>query len=84
MNSPRMARVLEYLLLHGQATTREIERACEVVAARDYIRRLRDKGHSIETIESRMTETGARVVSYRLASHVNGADLLAHRQAELL
>lgn len=66
MKSPRMERVLEILRRHEAPSTKEIETLAGVAAARDYIRRLRDKGYKIETIERGTNENGARVVCYRL------------------
>lgn len=64
--SPRLRRVFEYLSIHLSATTKEIEDKCCVASARDYIRRLRDHGMKIQTIEEGNSPTGARIVRYRL------------------
>lgn len=66
MKSPRMERVLALLRSRGNAgaTTKEIEDHCGVAAARDYVRRLRDAGHSINTVEEGTNKNGARVVRY--------------------
>lgn len=64
--SPRLKRVWEYLFLNLSATTKEIEDKCGVASARDYIRRLRDRGANIETVEEGTNSTGARIVRYRL------------------
>lgn len=66
MKSPRMQRVHEYLVAHGSATTKELEDQCQVASARDYIRRLRDHGIQIQTIEEGTNRNGARVVRYAL------------------
>lgn len=66
LKSPRLLRVYDYLTLHLSATTKEIEDKCCVASARDYIRRLRDHGLNIQTIEGGTSETGARIVIYRL------------------
>jgi len=68
LKSPRLRRVFEYLSLHLSATTKEIEDKCVVASARDYIRRLRDHGLSIQTIEEGTSQTGARIVRYRLVT----------------
>jgi hypothetical protein len=67
LKSPRLLRVYDYLTLNLSATTKEIEDKCQVAAARDYIRRLRDRGLSIQTIEEGFSENGSRVVRYRLS-----------------
>lgn len=64
--SPRLERVYQYLTLNLSATTKEIEDKCGVASARDYIRRLRDHGLTIQTIEEGTSATGARIVRYRL------------------
>lgn len=64
--SPRLRRVFEYLSINLSATTKEIEDKCCVASARDYIRRLRDHGMKIQTIERGTSSTGARIVEYRL------------------
>lgn len=66
LKSPRLQRVYDYLSLHLSATTKEIEDKCCVASARDYIRRLRDHGVAIQTIEEGTSPTGARIVRYRL------------------
>lgn len=66
LKSPRAKRVLEYLTMHLSATTKEIEDMCQVAAARDYIRRLRDHGVKIQTVEEGLNKNGARVVRYKL------------------
>lgn len=66
LRSPRLQRVYDYLMLNLSATTKEIEDKCCVASARDYIRRLRDHGLNIQTIEQGTSETGARIVLYRL------------------
>lgn len=66
LRSPRLQRVFEYLSRNGSATTKELEDKCCVASARDYIRRLRDHGLKIETIEKGTSETGARIVLYKL------------------
>ncbi len=70
LKSPRLKRVYEYLSLHLSATTKEIEDKCCVASARDYIRRLRDHGIKIQTIEEGVSETGARIVRYKLLLEV--------------
>lgn len=65
MKSERMVRVLECLKAHPAPSTKEIEDWAQVAAARDYIRRLRDAGHRIETIDSHVN--GVRIVRYKLA-----------------
>lgn len=65
--SPRLERVYKYLCLHGKGTTKELEDKCGVASARDYVRRLRDRGMNIKTIELGMSEQGARIVQYALA-----------------
>ena len=84
MKSPRMRAVHEYLLLNGSATTKELETACGVASARDYIRRLRDRGIHIMTIEEGQSKGGARIVRYKLIEPPQDADLLAVRQRKLL
>jgi len=59
-----MQRVLDVLEHHESPSTKEIEDMAQVAAARDYIRRLRDKGYQISTSEKWVN--GARVVRYRL------------------
>jgi hypothetical protein len=66
LKSPRLKRVHEYLTRFGSATTKELEDKCCVASARDYIRRLRDHGLDIKTIEKGTSETGARIVLYKL------------------
>ena len=66
LRSPRLQRVYDYLTLNLSATTKEIEDKCCVASARDYIRRLRDHGISIQTIEEGTSQTGARIVRYKL------------------
>lgn len=66
LKSPRLQRVYDYLTLNLSATTKEIEDKCCVASARDYIRRLRDHGMNIQTVELGTSETGARIVQYRL------------------
>lgn len=66
LKSPRLRKVAEYLSLNLSATTKELEDKCGVAAARDYVRRLRDHGWNIETVELGKSETGCRVVMYRL------------------
>lgn len=66
LNSQRLRKVAEYLELNLSATTKELEDKCGVAAARDYVRRLRDHGWPIETVELGKSESGARVVLYRL------------------
>lgn len=66
LKSPRLQRVYDYLAANLSATTKEIEDKCCVASARDYIRRLRDHGLNIQTIELGTSETGARIVQYRL------------------
>lgn len=66
LKSPRLQRVYDYLTLNLSATTKEIEDKCGVASARDYIRRLRDHGLSIQTIEEGTSQTGARIVRYKL------------------
>ena len=68
LKSPRMKRVSVLLEVRGTsgATTKEIEDVCQVASARDYIRRLRDRGYRIATIEEGTSDTGARIVRYRL------------------
>lgn len=64
MKSERMQRVLEVLESNPDISTKEIEDKAQVASARDYIRRLRDKGYEI-----RMTEkwiNGARICRYLL------------------
>jgi hypothetical protein len=70
--SPRLTRVFEYLNLHLSATTKEIEDKCCVASARDYVRRLRDHGVAIQTIEEGTSPTGARIVRYRLLGEQPG------------
>lgn len=70
LKSPRLLRVYDYLTLNLYATTKEIEDKCCVASARDYIRRLRDHGVPIQTIERGTSETGARIVEYRLVLEV--------------
>ena len=62
-------KVLSFLLARGLrgATGLEIGEACwPIVGIRDYVRRLRDKGYKIETVEMPRTENGCRVVKYVL------------------
>lgn len=66
LKSPRLRKVAEYLELNLSATTKELEDKCGVAAARDYVRRLRDHGWPIETVELGKSETGCRVVMYRM------------------
>lgn len=66
LKSPRLQRVYDYLTHNLSATTKEIEDKCCVASARDYIRRLRDHGVKIQTIEKGTSDTGARIVLYRL------------------
>jgi hypothetical protein len=66
LRSPRLRRVFDYLSLHISATTKEIEDKCCVASARDYIRRLRDHGIKIQTIEEGISQTGARIVRYKI------------------
>lgn len=66
LKSPRLQRVYDYLSINLSATTKEIEDKCCVASARDYIRRLRDHGLNIQTIEEGKSKTGARIVRYRL------------------
>lgn len=66
LKSPRLQRVYDYLSINLSATTKEIEDKCCVASARDYIRRLRNHGLNIQTIEEGTSETGARIVRYRL------------------
>ena len=66
ITSPRMERVLQVLIENAAPSTKEIEDKANVAAARDWIRRLRDKGFKIETIEEGYNESGARIVRYRL------------------
>lgn len=63
--SERLQGVYDYLTLHLSATTKELEDKCCVASARDYIRRLRDHGVNIQTIEEGTSATGCRVVRYR-------------------
>lgn len=70
LKSPRLRRVYDYLTLNLSATTKEIEDKCVVASARDYIRRLRDHGMKIQTIEEGNSPTGARIVRYRLVLEV--------------
>ena len=65
LKSPRARRVLEFLRTRGSATTKEIEDHCQVAAARDWVRRLRDKGFPIRTVERGFNDSGARIVSYQ-------------------
>lgn len=83
LKSPRMDRVLGILLRHEAPTTKEIETWAGVAAARDYVRRLRDKGYNIETIERGTNDQGARVVCYRLhrGSDLAVRDLFGDRAA---
>ena len=66
MKSPRMERVLALLRERGArgATGIEISDVCAVVSPRDYVRRLRDHGNEIETLEEGTTRTGGRIVRY--------------------
>ena len=66
LKSPRLQRVYDFLTLNLSGTTKEIEDRCQVASARDYIRRLRDHGLHIQTIEEGTSQTGARIVRYRL------------------
>ena len=68
MRSPRMRDVLALLMLRGPegATTKEIADLCHVASARDYIRRLRDHGNPISTVEAGTSKAGARIVRYIL------------------
>lgn len=65
LKSPRLQRVYDYLTLNISATTKEIEDKCCVASARDYIRRLRDHGVNIQTIEEGINQNGCRVVRYK-------------------
>lgn len=76
LKSPRLKRVYEYLSLHLSATTKELEDKCCVASARDYIRRLRDRGVLIQTIEEGTSETGARIVRYQLIGEARELRLL--------
>lgn len=60
----RATRVLEAIRSHPWASTKEIEDMAQVASARDYIRRLRDMGHSISMTEK--WSNGARICRYRL------------------
>jgi hypothetical protein len=51
MKSERMERVLEVLRTRHNPSTKEIEDLACVASARDYIRRLRDKGFTITMTE---------------------------------
>ena len=75
LKSPRLQRVYDYLTLNLSATTKEIEDKCCVASARDYIRRLRDHGLSIQTIEEGTSQTGARIVRYKLLVDVEPKQL---------
>lgn len=75
LKSPRLRRVFDYLTLNLSATTKEIEDKCCVASARDYIRRLRDHGMAIQTIEEGTSPTGARIVRYRLLLEPKPAQL---------
>ena len=66
LKSPRMERVLAVLQQYATPSTKEIEDRAGVCAARDYVRRLRDKGYLIERIEEGTNENGARVVRWKL------------------
>ena len=59
-----MERVLQVLIERGNPSTKEIEDLAQVASARDYIRRLRDKGYKIETVEEGVNHNGARIVRY--------------------
>ena len=74
--SPRLERVYNYLALNISATTKELEDKCQVASARDYIRRLRDHGYAIQTIEDGTSETGARIVRYKLLGETRQLTLL--------
>ena len=75
LRSPRLRRVYQYLSINLSATTKELEDKCQVASARDYIRRLRDHGLNIQTIEEGTSETGARIVRYRLLSETGQMQL---------
>lgn len=76
LKSPRLQRVFDYLTLNLSATTKEIEDKCCVASARDYIRRLRDHGMAIQTIEEGTSQTGARIVRYKLLGESRQLTLL--------
>ena len=60
--------VLDLLRNRGSrgATTKEIEDLCVVAAARDWVRRLRDGGIPVKTVEEKRSPAGCRVVRYVL------------------
>lgn len=72
-----MERVLECLKAHAAPSTKEIEDWACVAAARDHIRRLRDKGHRIETLDSWVN--GVRIVRYKLAREPIAGELFEVR-----
>jgi hypothetical protein len=75
LKSPRLQKVLDYLTLNLSATTKELEDKCGVASARDYVRRLRDHGLSIQTIEEGINANGCRVVRYKLLVDQPGKQL---------
>ncbi len=73
MNTERAERVLNVLMAFPDISTKEIEDRANVAAARDWIRRLRDKGHKITMTEKWIN--GARVCRYtwhQPVAHVEG------------
>ena len=64
MKSERMSRVLAVLESHPMISTKEIEDMAKVAAARDYVRRLREKGYIIEMVEKWVD--GCRICRYTL------------------
>ncbi len=74
MRSNKQAVFLEYLKTHTTPSTKEIEDACVVCSARDWLRRLRDKGHNI-VIDSDKHIGGVRVVRYRYIPPVPAGEL---------
>lgn len=70
-----MERVLACLKAHTAPSTKEIEDWACVAAARDYVRRLRDAGHRIETLDTWVN--GVRIVRYKLARAPIAGELFA-------
>jgi hypothetical protein len=73
VNTERADRVLNVLMTYPNISTKEIEDRANVAAARDWIRRLRGKGHSITMTEKWIN--GARVCRYTWhapVAHVEG------------
>lgn len=62
--SDKLQKVLDYLMSRPDPSSKEIEDACNVCSARDWIRHLRDKGYTIDRKDTE--EFGARVSRWTL------------------